>query len=229
MQPGGSGSGGGRPPGEDPGRDPEPGGEPGGRTPVGYRAETWLFLGAAFLSVLLLFSVRCAEGPETARAYPSRVLAPEPKPVLLPPPPPSDEYFPCSDCHEDEPTDRTVRKLEDEHDELELSHGKLWCLDCHDADHRDELHLANEGRIPFEESWRLCTQCHGAKLADWRAGVHGKRMGSWWGPKEYWNCVACHDPHSPHFKPLEPKPPPVRPEQIRLAAPAAQEAAHEAP
>jgi len=203
-------------------------GADGGR-PVGYRPETWLFLGAAFVAVLLLFSIRCAHGPQTARAYPGRSLEPEPQPVLLPPPAMDDEYFPCSDCHEDEPIDRTVRALEDEHDDLVLAHGTLWCLDCHDAGHRDELHLADDSRIGFEESWRLCTQCHGVKLADWRAGVHGKRTGSWWGPKEYWSCVACHDPHSPRFAPLEPMRPPVRPEQIRLAAPSGQETAHEEP
>lgn len=200
-----------------------------GDGPVGYRAETWVFLGAAFIAVLLLFSIRCAHGPQTARAYPSRELAPEPQPVLLAPPPMDDEFFPCSDCHENEPTDRTVRKLEDEHDDLVLAHGTTWCLDCHDADHRDELHLADGSRVGFEESWRLCTQCHGAKLADWRAGVHGKRTGSWWGAKEYWSCVACHDPHSPRFKSIEPMPPPTRPDQIRLAAPSAQEMAHEEP
>jgi len=60
-------------------------GADGGR-PVGYRPETWLFLGAAFVAVLLLFSIRCAHGPQTARAYPGRSLEPEPQPVLLPPP-----------------------------------------------------------------------------------------------------------------------------------------------
>jgi len=93
----------------------------------------------------------------------------------------------------------------------------------------DELHLADDSRIGFEESWRLCTQCHGVKLADWRAGVHGKRTGSWWGPKEYWSCVACHDPHSPRFESLEPMRPPARPEAIRLAAPSGQETTHEEP
>jgi hypothetical protein len=129
----------------------------------------------------------------------------------------SDDYFPCSDCHEDEPTDRTVRELEDEHEDLVLAHGKeFWCLHCHDVDQRDRLHLADETPVEFEESWRLCTQCHGKKLADWRAGVHGKRTGHWWGPKEFRNCVACHDPHSPLFKPLTPEPPPRRPEAITL-------------
>jgi hypothetical protein len=127
-----------------------------------------------------------------------------------------EEYFPCSDCHEDEETNRTVRMLEEEHTELELEHGELWCLHCHDMEDRDRLHLADGRLVPFEESWELCTQCHAQKLAAWRAGIHGKRTGHWWGPKEYQTCIACHAPHSPRFKPLEPKPPPKRADEIRL-------------
>jgi len=205
----------------------QPGASNGRETPPGYRGQTWAFLGAALVGVLLLFSLRCAPGPQSSPRYPSRTLPPDAKPVLLAPPPMDDEYFPCSDCHEDEPTNRTVRKLEDEHDTLELSHGDRWCLDCHDADHRDDLHLTDGTLVPFDESWRLCTQCHGDKLAEWRAGVHGKRTGHWWGAKEYWNCVACHDPHTPRFAPLEPLPPPVRPEAIRATA-RAEEVDHEA-
>jgi hypothetical protein len=101
--------------------------------------------------------------------------------------------------------------LEDEHDELELAHGDLWCLHCHEANDRDQLHLADGVAVGFDESWRLCTQCHGAKLDDWRAGVHGKRVGHWWGPKQYATCVSCHRPHEPRFAPIEARPPPLRP------------------
>lgn len=189
------------------------------RRPEPYELATWLVLGAAVMGVLGLFSVRSSLGPEGARAYASRSLPPEPDPVLRPAPPVDEEYFPCTDCHEDEPTDRTVRQLEDEHEDLELAHGDLWCLHCHDADRRDRLHLADGQRVDFEASWKLCTQCHGKKLADWRAGVHGKRLGHWWGPKQYWTCVECHRPHTPRFEPIEPKPPPRRPAQIVLGAP----------
>ena len=141
------------------------------------------------------------------RAYPSRPLALEPEPVLLPPPPIDDEYFPCEDCHEGEPADPRVREL-DEHDGIELAHGTLWCLDCHDRDQRDLLHLSDASPVEMAESWRLCTRCHARKFPEWRAGVHGKRTGYWSGPKEYKTCVTCHDPHSPLFKSLTPKPPP---------------------
>jgi hypothetical protein len=174
---------------------------------------TWTVLGATF--VLVLFSARGSHGPDTTRSYPSRSLPPEPAPVLLPPPPMAPEYWPCSDCHEGETPNRKVREFEDEHDELELRHGKLWCFDCHDANEKDMLHLTDGKVLEIGESWRLCTQCHGLKLAAWRAGVHGRRTGHWWGSKEYRSCVECHDPHAPLFKPLEPLPPPWRPTEIR--------------
>jgi hypothetical protein len=136
--------------------------------------------------------------------------------VLLAGPEPSDDYFPCSDCHDESmKTNLERRAMEDDHEELEVVHGDLWCLQCHSVDDRDSLHLSDGTAVAFGESWKLCTQCHGQKLADWRSGVHGKRTGHWWGPKEYRTCIECHDPHAPRFKSLEPLPPPHRPEQLR--------------
>jgi hypothetical protein len=125
-----------------------------------------------------------------------------------------EEVCPCSDCHEGEKVDRRPRDREDDHDELELAHGDLWCLSCHDGEDSDTLQLADATSVGFDESWRLCTQCHGEKLPDWRAGVHGKRTGHWWGPKEYLNCVSCHNAHAPSFEPLAPEPPPIPPSEI---------------
>jgi len=171
-------------------------------------------IGLAALAVFGLASVRTRHPPDHSRDYPPRPLPAAAEPVLLPPPEMDDEYFPCSDCHEDEETNPAVRELEEEHDDLRLEHGDLWCLHCHDSEDRDVLHLTNGARVQFEDSWQLCTQCHGEKLADWRAGVHGKRTGHWRGTAEYWPCVRCHDPHAPRYRSLEPKPPPLPPEQI---------------
>jgi hypothetical protein len=135
--------------------------------------------------------------------------------VEVPPPPFSDGVFPCTECHveKDLPTNRTRRQLVDDHDDIVLKHDEeqRWCLDCHDAENRDRLHLASGEPVPFEESYRLCGQCHGEKYRDWRAGVHGRRIGQWSGAKEYLLCVHCHSPHQPRFKPLAPKPAPLRP------------------
>jgi hypothetical protein len=115
----------------------------------------------------------------------------------------------CATCH------RETR--EPQHKAIVLHHAEeqRGCLDCHSRDDRDSLHHASGAKIPFTESYRLCGQCHGDKLRDWKAGLHGKRTGSWDGRKDYLLCAHCHNPHSPRFPKLEPKPPPVRPEDVR--------------
>ncbi len=133
--------------------------------------------------------------------------------VEVPPPPFTEGIFPCSACHKELKVNRTPRVLSEMHPDIELNHGgeRRWCLDCHDPDDRDRLHLASGERISFDESYRLCGQCHGEKFRDWRAGVHGRRTGDWNGHKKYLLCAHCHNPHQPRFKPLQPKPAPQRP------------------
>jgi hypothetical protein len=135
----------------------------------------------------------------------------------VPPPPITEGYFPCSECHGEMELNTERRELEMMHDDIELAHGpeSRWCLDCHNPDDRDKLRLVSGQLIDFSESYLLCGQCHGPKLRDWRAGVHGKRTGEWNGTKEYLLCAHCHDPHSPRFKPMAPEPPPVKPEDMR--------------
>ncbi len=135
----------------------------------------------------------------------------------VPPPPFSEGIFPCSQCHKDMTPNPRRRELKEEHTNIVLNHaqGQRWCLDCHDLTNRDKLHLISGEKIGFDESYRLCGQCHGDKYRDWKVGVHGKRTGYWNGKKEYLLCAHCHNPHSPRFKPLKPLPPPVRPGNIR--------------
>jgi formate-dependent nitrite reductase cytochrome c552 subunit len=139
--------------------------------------------------------------------------------IQVPPPPFTEGIFPCSACHDGKTlkVNPVRRELQGMHADIQLQHGPAsrWCLDCHDPQDRDRLHLASGEKISFKVSYELCGQCHGEKLRDWRAGVHGKRTGSWNGPKQYLLCVNCHNPHSPHFQALKPMPPPVRPEAIQ--------------
>lgn len=151
---------------------------------------------------------RDAAGPRRPDPTPAELR------VEVPPPPFSDGIFPCTTCHNDGmPPNRTRRTLTDMHTEIDLRHDAehRWCLDCHDADHRDQLHLASGEPVPFDESYRLCGQCHGEKYRDWRAGVHGRRVGEWNGAKRYLLCVHCHNPHQPRFKAMAPQPAPKRP------------------
>ncbi len=178
----------------------------------GVDARWWRATGLAAAAALLL------QGRPAAAADPA-----DPKPVTAkstvadkggaPPPaeplisanaPPfSEGIFPCSGCHDPKDPPNTRRRELSFHDEQQsvLSHGEgRWCLDCHDARNRDELHLTSGELVPFTESYRLCGQCHGAKYRDWKVGVHGKRVGQWNGAKTYFLCVNCHNPHTPRFK-----------------------------
>jgi hypothetical protein len=142
----------------------------------------------------------------------------------VPPPPFSDEdIFPCSNCHdpEDPPSDLSPRRLEDFHEEMAIEHGPAdrWCFDCHNPVDRDKLRLVNGVLVGFDESYRLCGQCHGTIYRDWRMGIHGRRTGYWNGAKTYLLCAHCHNPHKPRFEKLKPLPPPVRPGALRSAIP----------
>jgi len=167
------------------------------------------------LLILVALGAFALDGPPPTKASsPPGPAAPEGEErPEVPPPPFSEGIFPCSECHADLPVDRTPRPLTAMHDDIVLKHDEehRWCLDCHDATDRDWLHLASGERVSFEESYRLCGQCHGEKLRDWRAGVHGRRTGEWNGHKRYLLCANCHNPHSPRFKPLAPKPAPIPP------------------
>jgi len=101
---------------------------------------------------------------------------------------------------------------------LELMHGRgaIWCLDCHSATNRNHL-VDREGKeFSFNQPQKLCGSCHGENYIDWRAGVHGKRIGSWvtGGKKRWWVCTECHNPHTvqvTRFNRLKPEPPPPLP------------------
>ena len=120
------------------------------------------------------------------------------------------ESYPCMDCHDDEETNLEIRELEEEHDELTLEHGgeRFWCLTCHQPDNRDYLRSLKNNAIDFDQSYRLCGQCHFQRQKDWFFGAHGKRMGNWLGERILYLCTECHDPHSPSIKPIKPNPPP---------------------
>ena len=133
------------------------------------------------------------------------------------PPPMTEGMYPCSNCHASMEVNRKKRELKEEHTDIKLHHAETmrWCLDCHNAKNRDKLRLYNGDLINFTESYRLCGECHGYQYKDWRAGIHGKRVGYFAGPGKriYYLCASCHNPHDPKFKPLKPEPPPHRPKE----------------
>ncbi len=177
-------------------------------------------LGAmAGVALAAALAARASEtaAPPSEKAKPKDAAEPSPGEIQAKPPPFSEGIFPCSQCH-DGPGDPQRREL-GFHEDVQASFNhdskNRWCLDCHDQQNRDVLRLASGAHVDFTESYRLCGQCHGDKYRDWRAGVHGKRIGQWNGQKTYFLCVHCHNPHSPRFKPLKPEPRPDRPEEMK--------------
>jgi len=122
------------------------------------------------------------------------------------------DYYPCSDCHDgvDQISNPSIRKLEEEHEDIELVHGigRFWCLRCHSAEDRDSLTSSNHEAISFDESYLLCGECHYRAQKDFFLGGHGKRIGSWDGEKILTACTTCHDPHDPGIKARKPLSPP---------------------
>lgn len=197
-----------------------------------------------YATALLLFTlVAVLAAPEARGASPAAKPAPpaEKKKELLfeaRPPPFSEGIFPCMECHKDQkdPARRELGFHEQEQKIFDHDAEHRWCLDCHDLNNRNVLRLASGATVPFTESYRLCGQCHGDKLRDWRVGVHGKRTGMWDGPKTYFLCVNCHNPHTPRWKGvddrvvdgkrvvsptlelLKPEPMPYRPQEMRMTA-----------
>ena len=141
--------------------------------------------------------------------------------IETPPPPFSEDIFPCTECHDPEiPVNPKRRELTMAHEEIVLHHDEehRWCLDCHTRETATSCTSPAATLVPFEESYRLCGQCHGDKYRDWRAGVHGRRTGQL-ERREDRTCCACTATTRtrPRFKPLEPEPPP--PIRARRATP----------
>ena len=122
-------------------------------------------------------------------------------PPPVQPPPFLDGLFPCTGCHDGVRvvTNPRRRVLEDMHENIVLNHlgGTRWCFDCHDPRERDRLHLKTGEPIDFTASWRLCAQCHAAKVQAWQAREHGapRKPAGPGGPLPL--CVSCHNPHAP--------------------------------
>lgn len=118
--------------------------------------------------------------------------------------------YPCTMCHGAMTPNPTPRKLVAAPHVSDLPHGRgrLWCLNCHSLDTRDQLQNLRGEKIDFDRSDLICGQCHFDRHRDWHYGGHGKRDANWTGDRQIYACTHCHDPHSPALKPRDPQPPP---------------------
>lgn len=115
------------------------------------------------------------------------------------------KQFKCSSCHDQPLPERPTGVLRSPlmHTDLKLNHASdavMDCRSCHNSDDMDTLKLNNKGKVSFNHSYQLCTQCHFQQGKDWAGGAHGKRLHSWRGKRVIMNCTECHDPHDPSFK-----------------------------
>ena len=138
--------------------------------------------------------------------------------------------FPCVEqCHVDLEVNSNVRQLELFHTRRGVVHGEtmFWCTFCHDAKNLDQLTLQDGTHVTFDDSHRLCGQCHGDKRRDWSNGVHGLQSGQWNGAIVRRNCPVCHDPHAPRRPTFTALPPPQPPRGQDVALGHQEEPGHE--
>jgi len=115
----------------------------------------------------------------------------------------------CDTCHGEGLDGKLADQADPDvpvHGDVEIRHGDLSCDFCHAAD-RTKLHLADGTEFGLRDALRLCTQCHGPQVRDYKAGVHGGMNGYWdlrRGPRDRNHCVDCHAPHSPKYERVMP-------------------------
>ena len=118
-------------------------------------------------------------------------------------------HYPCLKCHAEMESNPQVRELDAKHlDELDHGRGRIWCLDCHDAENLNVLRTVSGEQIDFDKAYIICGACHAYRQRDWYYGAHGKRVENWQGERIIYNCTHCHDPHEPAMEAREPVPPP---------------------
>lgn len=114
--------------------------------------------------------------------------------------------FPCTNCHS-KPVEQLSlgRKVNEKkaHWHIEIVHGNeevMNCFTCHNKSNPDELTSLTGKPIVFDESFKVCSQCHSTQYKDWVGGSHGKRLGGWAPPRITNTCTNCHNPHKPVFE-----------------------------
>ena len=119
------------------------------------------------------------------------------------------KFYPCSKCHAELPPRSGVSPPRGPHRDMTFNHSEATadCTLCHDTAHPDGLLLLTHEQISFDESYKLCGQCHGERYRDWKSGAHGKVVGSWLKEQTKLPCAACHDPHDPQFHSMKSLPP----------------------
>jgi hypothetical protein len=167
------------------------------------------------LLLLVAGSLGCAaEATEAPALGPQDIRPPAPAEHLtISPRTQALGQYPCSDCHQHAqtifPTGNTGR-----HGQMRLKHMESIdrCDVCHSLGDMDNLRLIIGDPVSFDESQKVCAQCHGNEARDWSIGIHGKTVGRWFGGERHrFTCVECHDAHAPARPQVLARPAPPRP------------------
>lgn len=99
---------------------------------------------------------------------------------------------------------------------MELNHMPeiKECSFCHSSKSPNQLNLLDGTQIHFEETYKLCAQCHGKIIYDWQHGIHGRLTGRWDGEKSIYSCTLCHNAHDPKFKSMNSTAKPIAPKYV---------------
>lgn len=114
--------------------------------------------------------------------------------------------FPCTNCHSKPVEQLSLGRKENErkaHWDITVIHGNdevMNCFTCHNKSTPNELVSLTGKSISFDESFKVCNQCHSTQYKDWIGGSHGKRLGGWAPPRIINTCTSCHNPHKPAFE-----------------------------
>lgn len=119
----------------------------------------------------------------------------------------------CRTCHDKlirpSPKNTMATKLGTFHLGVELRHGDLTCQGCHNPPAFQDYRLAGGQAVTYANVLQLCNQCHGQRVRDYHAGLHGGMSGYWdrtRGPRLRNHCLHCHDAHRPAVLPMQPAP-----------------------
>lgn len=111
--------------------------------------------------------------------------------------------YACTECHSKPVEQMKGKDLKKAHWNIKINHANqsiMNCLTCHNGKDMDHLKSLTGVSIDFNNSYKLCSQCHQKQFYDWSGGAHGKRLESWAPPRLSMTCVNCHNPHEPHIK-----------------------------
>lgn len=111
--------------------------------------------------------------------------------------------YACTECHS-KPLSEMLSDPGQQraHWDIKLNHASeptMNCATCHNGNDMNQLSSLTGNPIDFNNSYKVCMQCHNTQFKDWKGGAHGKNIGGWAKPRAAMTCANCHNPHEPQI------------------------------